>query len=93
MQLTEAQLLERRIWRHFSKGLTQYHLLDDDDHILLGLSGGKDSLALLDFMARRARIHRPKLTLTALHVRIYRLTRIYVRALVYVRVKLAHRQK
>lgn len=69
MQLTEAQLLERRIWRHFSKGLTQYHLLDDDDHILLGLSGGKDSLALLDFMARRARIHRPKLTLTALHVR------------------------
>ena len=50
MQPTEAQLLERRIWRHFSKGLTQYHLLDDGDHILLGLSGGKDSLALLDFM-------------------------------------------
>ena len=69
MQPTEAQLLERRIWRHFSKGLTQYHLLDDGDHILLGLSGGKDSLALLDFMSRRARIHRPKLTLTALHVR------------------------
>ena len=37
MQPTEAQLLERRIWRHFSKGLTQYHLLDDGDHILLGL--------------------------------------------------------
>ena len=55
MQPTEAQLLERRIWRHFSKGLTQYHLLDDGDHILLGLSGGKDSLALLDFMSRRAR--------------------------------------
>ena len=69
MQPTEAQLLERRIWRHFSKGLTQYHLLDDGDHILLGVSGGKDSLALLDFMSRRARIHRPKLTLTALHVR------------------------
>ncbi len=69
MQPTEAQILERRIWRHFSKGLTQYHLLDDGDHILLGLSGGKDSLALLDFMARRARILRPHITLTALHVR------------------------
>ena len=44
-------------------------MLDDGDHILLGLSGGKDSLALLDFMSHRARIHRPKLTLTALHVR------------------------
>ncbi len=69
MRPTEAQLLERRIWRHFSKGLTRYGLLDDGDHVLLGLSGGKDSLALLDFMSRRARIHRPKLTLTALHVR------------------------
>lgn len=69
MRPTEAQLLEHRIWRLFSKGLTQYRLLEDGDRILLGLSGGKDSLALLDFMSRRARIHRPKLTLVALHVR------------------------
>lgn len=66
---TETQLLERRIWRHFSKGLTDYHLLEEGDRILIGLSGGKDSLALLEFMARRARIHRPHIELAALHVR------------------------
>ena len=69
MQPTEAQRLEHRIWRHLNKGLNQFQLLDDGDHILLGLSGGKDSLALLDFMARRARILRPQIRLTALHVR------------------------
>ena len=66
---TETQLLERRIWRHFSKGLTDYHLLEEGDRILIGLSGGKDSLALLEFMARRARIYRPHIELAALHVR------------------------
>ena len=66
---TETQLLERRIWRHFSKGLTDYRLLDEGDRILIGLSGGKDSLALLEFMARRARIYRPHIELAALHVR------------------------
>ena len=69
MQPTEAQLLERRIWRHFSKGLTQYGLLEEGDRILIGLSGGKDSLALLELMARRARIYRPRISLAALHVR------------------------
>ncbi len=63
------QQLERRIWHHFNKGITQYDLLNDGDHILLGLSGGKDSLALLEFMAKRAQIYKPNIRLTALHVR------------------------
>lgn len=69
MKPTEEQILERRIWRHFSKGLTDYDLLADGDRILIGLSGGKDSLALLEFMAKRARIYRPRIELEALHVR------------------------
>lgn len=69
MKPTEEQMLERRIWRHFSKGLTEYKLLDENDHILIGLSGGKDSLALLEFMAKRAKIYRPHIKITALHVR------------------------
>lgn len=69
MQLNEEQILERRIWRHFSQGLTDYSLLAEGDRILIGLSGGKDSLALLEFMARRARIYRPRIELEALHVR------------------------
>lgn len=33
------------------------------------MSGGKDSLCLLELLARRARINRPKFTVEALHVR------------------------
>ncbi len=69
MKPTAEQVLERRIWRQFSKGLTDYGLLEEGDRILIGLSGGKDSLALLEFMAKRARIYRPKIELAALHVR------------------------
>lgn len=69
MKPTEKDLLERRIWRHFNKGIMEYGLLEEGDHILLGISGGKDSLALLEFMARRARIYRPQIRLEALHVR------------------------
>lgn len=69
MKPSPDQQLERRIWRHFNAGLTQYSLLKDNDRILVGLSGGKDSLALLDLLARRARIHKPAIRIEALHVR------------------------
>lgn len=69
MKPTPEQQLERRVWRHFGQGVTRYGLLQDGDRILIGLSGGKDSLALLELMARRAAIHGPKITVVALHVR------------------------
>ena len=40
----EEQLLEHRLTRRFQKALVDYCLLDDGDKILVGLSGGKDSL-------------------------------------------------
>ena len=40
--------LLRRIERRFVKGVMEYGLLADGDHILVALSGGKDSLALLE---------------------------------------------
>jgi len=61
--------LEQRIWRRFQAALVNYHLIDDGDRILVGLSGGKDSLLLLELLARRARIHRPAFSVEALHVR------------------------
>lgn len=69
MKPTQEEVLQHRIWRHFSQGITQYELLEDGDRILIGLSGGKDSLALLEFMARRAVIYKPHIELEALHVR------------------------
>ena len=49
--------------------MATYHLIEDDDRILVGLSGGKDSLLLTELLAKRARIQHPRFTVEALHVR------------------------
>jgi tRNA(Ile)-lysidine synthase TilS/MesJ len=49
--------------------MATYHLIEDDDHILVGLSGGKDSLLLLELLAKRSRILHPRFKVEALHVR------------------------
>ena len=61
--------LEEKLWKTFNKALGLYQLIDEDDRILVGLSGGKDSLCLLEFMARRSKVHVPHFTVEALHVR------------------------
>lgn len=66
---TEEERLVRRITKHFSKGVVDYRLITDGDVILVGLSGGKDSLALLELLARRSRIHKPHFEVKAVHVR------------------------
>ena len=61
--------LDERLWKTFNKALGQYQLIDEGDHILVGLSGGKDSLLLTEFLARRSKVHVPHFTVSALHVR------------------------
>lgn len=61
-------LLLRRIERRFCKGMVEYGLIEDGDKILIGLSGGKDSLALLELLGRRARIFKPRFSVVAAHV-------------------------
>lgn len=58
----------RRIDRHFNKGLMQYGLIEEGDRILIGLSGGKDSLALVELLGKRARIYKPRFTVIAAHI-------------------------
>ena len=53
----------------FVKAMATYHLIEDDDHILVGLSGGKDSLLLLELLAKRTKIDHPRFSVEALHVR------------------------
>lgn len=67
-QFTEEEKNLRRIERRFSKGVVEYGLIEDGDKILIGLSGGKDSLALVELLARRARIYKPKFSVVAAHV-------------------------
>jgi len=66
---TELELLEHKLYERFVRAFATYRLLDDDDHILVGLSGGKDSLFLLEMLARRSRIHHPRFKVEAIHVR------------------------
>ena len=59
-----------RLTKRFHKACADYGLIADGDHILIGLSGGKDSLALVELLGRRAQIYKPRFRVTALHVRV-----------------------
>ena len=65
----QSRRLEKRLNERFIKAMATYHLIEDDDHILVGLSGGKDSLLLLELLAKRTKIDHPRFCVEALHVR------------------------
>ena len=65
----QSRRLEKRLKERFVKAMATYHLIEDDDRILVGLSGGKDSLLLLELLAKRAKILHPRFSVEALHVR------------------------
>lgn len=67
-RFTEEEKMLRRIDKRFSKGVVEYGLIEDGDKILIGLSGGKDSLALVELLARRARVYKPRFSVVAVHV-------------------------
>lgn len=66
---TREQTLNHLLYQRFQKALTEYSMLADGDRILIGLSGGKDSLCLLEMLARRQRIIKPRIEVEAIHVR------------------------
>ena len=54
-----ASELETRIAKKVTRAITEHHLIEDGDRVMVGLSGGKDSWALmqiLDVLRRRAPI-------------------------------------
>ena len=68
VKITEEDKQIRRVTQHFNKGVVKYRLIEDGDSILVGLSGGKDSMALLELLALRSRILKPKFSVKAVHV-------------------------
>ena len=72
--MTEQERLFKRLNERFVKAFTTYRLLSDDDHVLIGLSGGKDSLLLTELLAKRARIEHPRFKVEAVHVRMENIT-------------------
>lgn len=67
-QFTEEERTIRRIERRFSKGVVGYGLIEEGDKILIGLSGGKDSLALIELLGKRSHIYKPRFSVVAVHV-------------------------
>lgn len=65
---TPEQILTQRINKRFNKGVVEYGLIEEDDKILIGLSGGKDSLALIELLGKRSRIYKPRFSVVAVHV-------------------------
>lgn len=65
----EKKALEKRLLRSLRMASARYSLIADGDRILVGLSGGKDSLCLLRLLALQSRILRPSFSVEALHVR------------------------
>lgn len=57
-----------RLSRKFHKACADYGLLTDGDHVLVGLSGGKDSLLLTEMLGKQAKIHKPSIRVTAVYV-------------------------
>lgn len=62
-------MTDQQITKLFGKALRKYGLVVDGDYILAGLSGGKDSMALLRLLALRSRIFKPRFRVEAAFVR------------------------
>ena len=62
--------LQSRLTKRMNKACADYGLIQDGDHILVGLSGGKDSLLLTELLGKRAQIYVPRFSVTAVHVRV-----------------------
>ena len=70
----EQDKLFKRLNERFIRAFATYRLLEDNDHVLIGLSGGKDSLLLTELLAKRARINHPQFKVEAVHVRMENIT-------------------
>lgn len=64
----EAEKLIYKLNRKIRKAIELYGLIEDGDKILIGLSGGKDSLALVELLGEKMKIFRPRFTLYAAHI-------------------------
>lgn len=67
-KFTEQQRLYRKIQKQFNRATKDYAMFDDGDKILVALSGGKDSLTMLQLLAERSRIFKPSISIIAAHV-------------------------
>lgn len=56
---SEKDLLLYHLDRKIKKAIESYRLIENGDRILIGLSGGKDSIALVELLGKRMKIFSP----------------------------------
>lgn len=66
--ITTDELLYRKVEEKVKKAIYDYGLITDGDRILIGLSGGKDSLALVDLLGRRSKVYSPRFEVVVAHI-------------------------
>lgn len=67
-QLTEDERFLKRVEEKVKQAIFDYGLIQTGDRVLVGLSGGKDSLALVELLGRRSRIFNPRFEVIVAHV-------------------------
>ena len=65
---TEDELRFKKMEDKVKKAIFEYGLINDGDRVLVGLSGGKDSLALVELLGRRSKIFQPKFEVVVAHI-------------------------
>ena len=67
-QEKQDKVFVRDFFRKVGKAIHDYRLIEEGDRVLVGVSGGKDSLALLDVLASRAKAPKQHYTVVAAHI-------------------------
>ena len=66
--VTTDEFLFRKVEEKLKKAIYDYGLIADGDRVLVGLSGGKDSLALVDLLGRRSKVFNPRFEVVVAHI-------------------------
>ncbi|MCP4178817.1 MAG: tRNA 2-thiocytidine(32) synthetase TtcA, partial [bacterium] len=64
------QKQQQYLLRKVGKAINTYGMIEDGDQILVAVSGGKDSLILLEMLARRMKFFPIKYSLKAVHIEV-----------------------
>lgn len=65
---TPEEHFMRKLDAKMREAIDKYSLIEEGDRVLIGLSGGKDSLALVELLGRKKRIFRPRFEVVAAHI-------------------------